>query len=129
MLLFVLKGSLSMYSQVQENKEISTEVFKNDEVDFKAEPNGGIVLFYKNFVKAVELSEVNSDKIDFRISFIVEKDGSLSTFEITGADYEYGKKVVEHLKSQPKWKPASIKKDVVRTQMYLPIKITDNRKV
>lgn len=126
-LLFVLMSSLSMQSQV--SKEASIEVFKNNEVDFKAEPKGGIELFYKDLVNAVELSDVTADKIDFRISFIVEKDGSLSTFEITGADYEYGKKVVEHLKSQPKWKPASIKKDVVRTQVYLPIKITDNRKV
>ena len=129
-LFFALMICLQVQSQEQQvGSENYTEVFKNNEVDVKAEPKGGIKLFYKDLINATQLSDITTDKIDFKVSFIVEKDGSLSTFEIIGDDYEYGKKVVEHLKSQPKWKPASIKNDVVRTQVYLPIKIADNRKV
>lgn len=126
-LFFVLMICLQVQSQEQQvGSENYTEVFKNNEVDVKAEPKGGIKLFYKDLINATELSDITTDKIDFKVSFVVEKDGSLTSFELLGDQNDYGKKVVNFLKTQPKWKPAYIKDSIVRSQMILPIRVHNN---
>ncbi|MBK8563382.1 MAG: energy transducer TonB [Saprospiraceae bacterium] len=55
--------------------------------------------------------------------FVVEKDGSLSKFEILqDIGGGCGKEVLRLLKAMPKWEPATQKGKPVRVQFTLPIK-------
>ena len=56
------------------------------------------------------------------VSFIVEKDGSLSDFVIIRSpDPSLSKEVIRVLSSMPKWKPGKNKGKIVRVQYPLPV--------
>ncbi len=59
------------------------------------------------------------------VSFVVEKDGSLSNVSIIkDIGYDCGQEVVRMIKSMPKWNPAKENGNVVRQQFNLPISFT-----
>lgn len=56
------------------------------------------------------------------VSFIVEKDGSVSDFKVTHSiEKHLDEAVVSVLKMMPKWKPGEHKGKKVRTEVSLPI--------
>ncbi|MCD0463893.1 hypothetical protein [Flavobacterium sp. ENC] len=88
-----------------------------------AEFPGGIEQFYNFFGKEFKNPEnVNAANNKFRISFAVEKDGSLSYLESTpGIDQTIEKEVIRVLKLCPKWQPGESNGKKIKMQYSLPI--------
>lgn len=95
-------------------------------VQQKAAPNEGIESFYKNYIRKFNAPDVggNVKEISVRLKFVVEKDGSFTDVQVSGADpHNLGKEAMRVLKAMPKWKPAQHNGKTVRSSFTLPIKI------
>lgn len=85
---------------------------------------GGISKFYayvgNNFEKP-EIDEINTFRV--YISFIIEKDGSMTDIQVTrDPGFGLGKEAIRVLKSlRTKWSPGMIDSKPVRTAYHLPI--------
>jgi len=98
-------------------------------VQKKAAPVEGLDSFYKNYGRKFNAPEVGGSvqEISVRLKFVVEKDGSFTDIQISGADpHGMGKEAIRVLKSMPKWKPAEHNGKTVRSSFTLPIKIRVN---
>ena len=66
----------------------------------------------------------NVSKVQVILSFVVEKDGSITAIKVLrDPGYGAGKEAVRVLKNMPKWKPARQDNRTVRSQFTLPITI------
>ncbi len=62
------------------------------------------------------------------VSFVVEKDGSLSNFSVMNTPHEsLSDEVIRILKISPKWTPASQRGEIVRVKLNLPIEFRIKR--
>ncbi len=90
---------------------------------------GGMEKFYNYIGKNFESPEINEEKtIRFFVSFIVEKDGSMTNIHIkTDPGYNLSKEAIRVLESiKTKWSPGIINSKPVRTTYNLPITIQMN---
>jgi hypothetical protein len=100
-------------------------LFNSASLDILPVPEKGIENFY-SFINDNYLNPNKTEKITGRIyiTFIIEKDGSLSTFKIIkDAGSGTGEEAVRVLKMAPKWIPGRLDNHVVRTFYALPITI------
>lgn len=90
-----------------------------------AEPFEGMSSFNKNFISKFRMIEIpKSNKVQVILSFVVEKDGSLTDIKVLrDPGYGVGREAVRVLKSMPKWKPAKQDNREVRSQFTLPITV------
>ncbi|MEG1266155.1 MAG: energy transducer TonB [Myroides sp.] len=111
------------------------DTFSDDEnkvhtfVKQKAEPNEGLQSFFSSFIRKFNAPDVggNVKEISVRLKFVVEKDGSFTDVQVSGADpHNMGKEAIRVLKSMPKWKPAEHNGKKVRSSFTLPIKVRVN---
>lgn len=96
----------------------------------KAEPYEGMTKFSKSFVSRFRNLDLgnNVSKIQVILSFVVEKDGSLTDIKVLrDPGYGAGAEAIRVLKTMPKWKPAEQNKKAVRSQFTLPITIQINQ--
>lgn len=110
---------------IKKNKKVeAVAIGKEADMEMPTFP-GGISEFYKFVAKNFKMSKNFNRKEKLIVSFIVEKDGSLSTFDVK-KDLGSGTKeeAIRVLKSSPKWIPAKVNNETVRYQYVLPIKIT-----
>lgn len=112
---------------IEKNKTKKLEVVaigKEADMEIPTFP-GGISEFYKFVAKNFKMPKNFNSKEKLIVSFIVEKDGSLSTFDVK-KDLGSGTKeeAIRVLKSSPKWIPAKVKNETVRYQYVLPIQMT-----
>lgn len=97
--------------------------------DVSENPNypGGIKEFYKFVGQNFQMPKTPSDvklKGKVYLTFIIEKDGSLSEFKILrDIGYGSGEEAVRVLKLCPNWKPGTVDNKPVRTMYSLPITI------
>lgn len=87
---------------------------------------GGINKFYNYIGKNFESPEVNGESsIRIYVSFVVEKDGSMSNIQVKNEPgYGLGKEAIRVLKSmRTKWSPGMINSKAVRTSYNLPITV------
>ena len=86
---------------------------------------GGITKFYTYFKSNLKLSESERDEYKMIIvSFLVEKDGSLSSFEfVKKSNEKLNDMAAEVLKTSPKWIPGENKGEIVRVLYSLPIRL------
>lgn len=106
------------------------KVFKNNEVAVIAEPYEGIAAFYQTVAKQINVvnpAKLPVEKVDFRVFFVVEKDGSFSDFNVEGISFGYAENVISALKEMPKWKPAVYNNENVRSQMVFPVTLIDSK--
>jgi hypothetical protein len=106
---------------------IATEIPPAVEI-IQPEFPGGIIAFYKfigtNFKVPSELK--GSGKVF--LTFMVEKDGSLSEFEILkDIGFGTGEEVIRVLKLAPKWIPGKKNNETVRVKYSLPIQIEPSK--
>ena len=90
---------------------------------------GGISNFYTYIGKTFETPEINGEKnIRIYISFVVEKDGSMSNIQVkNNPSYGLAKEAIRVLKSlRTKWTPGMIGSKPVRTSYNLPITVQLN---
>ncbi|TDP58703.1 M56 family metallopeptidase [Flavobacterium dankookense] len=112
---------------IEKNKTEKLEVVaigKETDLEIPTFP-GGISEFYKFVAKNFKMPKNFNNKEKLIVSFIVEKDGSLSTFDVK-KDLGSGtkKEAIRVLKNSPKWIPAKVKNETVRYQYVLPIQMT-----
>lgn len=113
-------------SSVKKNKPEKLEVVpigKEADMEIPTFP-GGISEFYKFVAQNFKMPKNLNSNEKMIVSFIVEKDGSLSTFEVK-KDLGSGTKeeAIRVLKSSPKWIPAKVNNETVRYQYVLPIQM------
>lgn len=94
-------------------------------VETQAEFNGGKNKMFecigKNFKISQEVHKMNISCGRFLISFIVEKDGSLSDIKIDkGCWGSLDKELINVISAMPKWKPAIHQQKVVRSRFTFP---------
>ncbi len=75
----------------------------------------------------VNPAKLPAEKVDFRVFFVVEKDGSFSDFNVEGISFGYAENVISALKEMPKWKPAVYNNENVRSQMVFPVTLIDSK--
>jgi len=119
--------SFAFYAQNPPSK--SEEIFLNSSIsefpDEEAHFLGGSEAMMKYVIKNVLYPKSEIEKgIEGKVmvSFIVEKDGSLSNVKALNSISEaLDKEAIRVVESMPKWKPAIYKNEAVRSQMTLPI--------
>lgn len=128
------KEEYNLYINDTQKDEQSTKIIYEEpevvavgkEADLK-EPSfpGGLSEFYKFVAKNFKMPKNFNSKEKLIVSFIVEKDGSLSNFDVK-KDLGSGTKeeAIRVLKSSPKWIPAKVNNETVRYQYVLPIQMT-----
>ena len=116
--------TLSFGAFAQSEVSVDDEVFVV--VEEQAEFPGGLDSMYAYIVKNLKSPELAKEKgIEGRVfvSFIMEKDGSISNVKILrGIGGGCEEAAVEMIKNMPKWKPGKQRGKPVRFQFNLPIK-------
>jgi len=102
-----------------------------DKVDVIAEFPGGYDKLNEYFSAKLiypEMARENAVQGKVYVQFVVEKDGSLSNFQIIkGAHKILNKEAIRFVKGMPKWKPGELSRGgVVRSLYTLPIKFKIN---
>lgn len=112
------------FCQEEKKASVDDEVFVV--VEEQAEFPGGLDSMYAYIVKNLKYPEAAKEKgIEGRVfvSFIIEKDGSISNVKLLrGIGGGCDEAAVKMVKNMPKWKPAKQRGKPVRCQFTLPIK-------
>lgn len=98
--------------------------FPDVEAEFKGGQKALHKFIVKNFVYPSEAIEQNiSGKV--YVSFVVEKDGSISNIAIErGVHQTLDREVKNMIKKMPKWKPGKVNGKKVRVRCRLPVNCT-----
>lgn len=136
----VLKGSPSWIPAQQNGQKVRAQyslpitlqlppveeqlIYNIEDVDFFAEFPGGLSKFYefiRDNYRAPNRPGINGHVI---VSFVVEVDGLLTDIKILNdLGFGTGDEAVRVLKKSPKWKPAQVKGEFVRSLFMIPISI------
>jgi protein TonB len=131
-ILFIILILFAFNSFSQSNETIQTDenVYNTSSLEVRPEFPGGIEKFYKFISSNFKIpDEIGKEKINVKIfvSFIVEKDGTLSEIKvIKDAGYELGKEAIRVLNAMPKWNPGELNGNYVRSSYRFPILINTN---
>ncbi|MFV8343413.1 M56 family metallopeptidase [Flavobacterium sp. XS2P39] len=125
-LLFVF-GSKTVAQEVKSSTEKENINELPSEITQQPKFPGGMLAFYKfvgsNFITPAELK----GKGRLYMTFMIEKDGSLSEFEILrDMGFGTGKEAIRVLKLCPKWIPGRDNNQPIRVKYNLPIAIQSN---
>lgn len=106
-------------------------VIKNDpnvvvsKVDVEADFAGGINVFRDKFLQGFNTEAVeNSEDVLLKgvVTFVVEKDGTISNIKVAGNDVAFNKEAERTVKSiKGKWKPAQYQGEAVRSYFRFPV--------
>ena len=93
----------------------------NEKPQFPQGNNSLLAFINNNYIIPKEIIEKNiSDKIF--VSFIVERDGSLSDIKVLkDIGFGTGKEAIRVIKKMPKWVPGKINGKAVRVNYFIPI--------
>ncbi|UQB67298.1 energy transducer TonB [Epilithonimonas zeae] len=99
------------------------KVRKPDEVDVAANFKGGIDAFRQKVAQGFDTESVDqSGMVSGVITFVVEKDGSISNIKINGQNSDFNKEAERTVKSiKSKWTPAQLNGKTVRSSFRMPI--------
>jgi protein TonB len=99
-------------------------IYNTAGIQVQPEFPGGMEKFYKFVGKNFQVPEEEGLKGKVFVTFVVEKDGSLTDIKvIRDIGYGTGKEAIRVLKSCPKWNPGEQNGKKVRVQYSLPITI------
>lgn len=103
-------------------------VIKEEIVEFpdvEAQFDGQLQSWIAENIQYPEIAIQNDDQGKVYLSFVVEKDGSISSVVIErGVTQEIDREAKRVLRKMPKWKPAEVKGKNVRTRCRVPINFT-----
>ena len=109
-------------SQVVE--ESDEQVYNTAGIEVKPDFPGGMEKFYSFVGKNFRTPEEEGLKGKVYVSFVVEKDGSLTDIKVLrDIGYGTGKEAIRVLQKSPKWNPGIQNGKPVRVQYSLPISI------
>ena len=129
--------SIMSYSQeippiyeVQSNPANTTNVTVDQnkvysEVEQAAEFPGGIISLKNKFASVFDSSKIKAaGNVSTIVSFIIEKDGSISNIKANGNNSQFNTEAIRVIKSiKNKWAPAKMNGKVVRSRFNLPLKM------
>ena len=103
-------------------KPIDKEIVQ-PKVDVNANFIGGIDAFRNKVLNAVDGSGIgDGETIKTEVTFVVERDGTISNIKANGKDATFNKEAIRAIKSvRGKWKPAEIKGETVRSSFKFPL--------
>jgi periplasmic protein TonB len=127
-LIFIFFGFQVTYSQIESEVLPETNdknIYYYTGIEVKPEYPGGMQEFYKFIGSNYNVPNVKGLKGKILVSFIVEKDGSLTDIKVM-RDIGYGTKeeTIRVLKNSTKWSPAYQNGKPVRVHYSLPISIS-----
>jgi protein TonB len=104
--------------------EEDNNIYNTAGIELKPDFPGGMEKFYKYVGKNYQVPEEEGLKGKVFVSFVVEKDGSLTDIKvIRDIGYGTGKEAIRVLKSCPRWNPGEQNGKKVRVLYSLPISI------
>ncbi len=95
-------------------------------VDVKAVFGGGFESFRNKVSQNMDISyfEDSGERLTSKVTFIVEKDGSISNIKALGNDKMFNKEAEQAVRAvRGKWTPAKLKGQAVRSYFSIPITI------
>lgn len=105
-------------------EEVDNNIYNTAGIEVKPDFPGGIEKFYSYVGKNYQVPEEEGLKGKVFVSFVVEKDGSLTDIKvIRDIGYGTGKEAIRVLKNCPKWNPGEQNGKKVRVLYSLPINI------
>jgi beta-lactamase regulating signal transducer with metallopeptidase domain len=126
-IVWTTKGKKEFNLEIKPNQK---SVYNSAEIDKAPGFIGGIQAFYKFIGENYKISdEASKNKVNGKvfITFIVEKDGSLSNLKILrDIGFGTGEEAVRVLSISPKWNPGEINNEPVSVQYSLPITVRSN---
>ncbi|MEC4005393.1 energy transducer TonB [Flavobacterium sp. SUN052] len=130
-LFFIVSLSAYCNSQtISDTKQVITEsnensIYRTSDLDIKPEFPGGIVKFYKYISSNFSLPpDIGKVKTNIYVSFVVEKDGSISEIKVLKGEYEnLNTEAIRVVKSMPNWIPGKLNGIIVRCNYQIPIVI------
>jgi len=112
-------------------KSAADKIYTYKMVDTMAEYPGGIQSLYEYFKSQFKYSREAKEqgmKGKLLASFIVEKDGSLSDIKIVSEPgFETAPEALRLLNKSPKWKPAFLNKQAVRSRVDFPVNLYSSK--
>ena len=104
--------------------EEDNNIYNTAGIEVKPDFPGGLDKFYKFIGKNFQVPEEDGLKGKIFVTFVVEKDGSLTDIKvIRDIGYGTGKEAIRVLKSCPRWNPGEQNGKKVRVLYSLPISI------
>lgn len=104
--------------------EDDNTIYNTAGIEVKPDFPGGLEKFYKFIGKNFQVPEEEGLKGKIFVTFVVEKDGSLTDIKvIRDIGYGTGKEAIRVLKSCPRWNPGEQNGKKVRVLYSLPISI------
>lgn len=99
-------------------------VYNSAGLEIKPEFPGGYKKFYEYIAKNYRTPDVPGLNGQLMVSFVVEKDGSITDIKVLkDIGYGTGEEAIRLLKNCPKWTPAEQKGKKVRCTFMLPLRI------
>jgi protein TonB len=99
-------------------------IYNSAGLEIKPEFKGGYNKFYEYIAKNYRTPDVPGLNGQLMISFVVEKDGSITDIKVLkDLGYGTGEEAIRILKKCPKWSPAEQKGKKVRCSFMLPLRI------
>lgn len=88
----------------------------------------GILVFRTKFQNAIALDSFRSENgegnLKGLITFVVERDGTMTDLKVTGSNEKFNAEVKKAVRSiKEKWKPGKIKGETVRSRYRIPLTI------
>ncbi len=103
--------------------EDPNKLINQNEADVAADFKGGINAFREKVAQNFDTESVDkSGLVSGIITFIVEKDGSITNLKISGSNSDFNAEAERTVKSiKTKWTPAQLKGKAVRSSFRMPI--------
>lgn len=110
--------------KLKNNDEVENQIYTFEELDKLPEFAGGMEKFHQYVTKNFKIESDENINGKVIVSFIVEKDGSLTNIKILkDLGYGSGKEAERILKNCPRWKPAEKNGQTVRVFLSVPLKV------
>lgn len=122
LIVFIFFSGLA--SAQDSDKQLEENIYESSEVDIKPEYPDGIAAFYKFIAKNFKVPEEENLKGKIIITFVIEKDGSLSHMKvIQDIGFGSGDEAIRVLNKSEKWIPGQKDGKTVRVLYSFPITI------
>ena len=98
-------------------------IIDGEKVDVAADFKGGINAFREKVAQNFDTETVDkTGLVSGVITFVVEKDGSISNLKVNGSSSDFNSEAERTVKSiKTKWTPAQVKGKAVRSSFRMPI--------